>query len=171
MIQNLTDLFGRAERSVTHLECRDTYGLTVGFRAWQEGAPAEEIMRFEPFQTWAERVRRMTHLGVSFRRARIISEPVSEFIRYEHIVTANNIAAGEQVRWLPRPQAAELALPGADFWQIDDDGPVCFVFQTGDGDPAGHRICEDDPGVMRLCSTAFDAVWERAIDHSEYRPA
>lgn len=167
MIQ-FSDLFGKAERSVTHLELRDTYGLTEGFRAWQAGVSADEIMRFEDFMSWASLVRQHVECGISFRRARVISEPVSEFIRYENRVTANNVAAGEQVRWLPRPRAAELALPGADFWQVDD-GAVWFVFQSGDGDPAGDRVCED-PAVARLCSSAFEAVWERAIDHGEYRP-
>jgi len=167
MIQTLTDLFGKADRSVTHLECRDTYGLSAGFRAWREGVSADEITRFEDFRSWAELVRQHVARGISFRRARLISEPVSEFIRYEHAVTANNVAAGEQVRWLPRPQAAELALPGADFWQIDD-GLVWFLFQTGGGDPAGHRLSED-PGVAKLCSSAFEAVWERATDHTKYR--
>jgi hypothetical protein len=134
-----------------------------------KGVPAEEITRFEDFRSWAEIVRQQADRGILFRRARVVSEPVSEFIRYENLVTVNNVAAGEQVRWLPRTQAAELALPGADFWQIDG-GLVWFVFQNGDGDPAGHRVSED-PDVARLCSSAFEAVWERAIDHGEYRPA
>ena len=169
MIQILTDLFGAARHSVTHLELRDTYGLSKGFQAWQVGATPEEITVFEDFRAWAGLVRHHVDRGISFRRARVISEPVSDFIRYENAVTINNLAAGEQVRWLSRPLAAELALPGADFWQIDN-GLVCFVFQTGDGDPAGHRITED-PAVTNLCSSAFEVVWERGVDHSEYRLA
>ena len=164
-----SDLFGGAGRSVTHLELRDTYGLTAGFRAWQAGVPADEIVRFEDFVAWASLVRQHAGRGILFRRARVISEPVSEFIRYENAVTSNNVAAGEHVRWLPRPHAAGLALPGADFWQVDD-GAVWFVFQSGDGDPAGERLCAD-PAVARLCSSAFEAVWERAVDHGLYRPA
>jgi hypothetical protein len=170
MIQTLTELFGRAERSVTHLEMRDTYGQTTGFRAWQEGVPVEQISAFEIFRPWIDLLRGFVDRGVQFRRARVVSEPVSDFIRYENAVTpATNLAAGEQVRWLPRQQAAELALPGADFWQIDG-GLVCFIFQSGDGDPAGYRM-SDDPNVARLCGSAFEAVWERGIDHGEYRPA
>jgi hypothetical protein len=26
-----------------------------------------------------------------------------------------------------------------------------------------------DPAVIRLCATAFEAVWERAIDHAQYQ--
>jgi hypothetical protein len=28
----------------------------------------------------------------------------------------------------------------------------------------------DDPAVIKLCAAAFEAVWERAIDHKDYRP-
>jgi hypothetical protein len=45
---------------------------------------------------------------------------------------------------------------------------VCFVFQDGDGEPVGHDLTED-PAVANLCSTAFEAVWERGIDHEDYR--
>ncbi len=107
--------------------------------------------------------------GVLFRRARVVSEPVSGFIRYENAMTpAANLAAGEQVRWLPRQRTKDIALPGCDFWQFDG-GLVCFVFQSGDGEPAGHELTED-PAVARLCNAAFEAVWERGTDHSEYRP-
>jgi hypothetical protein len=161
MIQTLTELIDKTQRSVTHLELRDTYGHSVGFQAWQKGLPAEEISRFEIFRPWVTLVRGHVDRGVSFRRARVVSEPVSDFIRYENAVTpAANLAAGEQVRWLPRQRAKDIALPGCDFWQFDD-GLVCFVFQNGDGDPAGFE----------LTNSAFEAVWERAIDHSEYRPA
>jgi hypothetical protein len=168
MIQTLTELFDSARRSVTHLELRDTYGQTPGFQAWQKGVSVEEIS--ESFVSWVDLVRAHVDRGVSFRRARVVSEPVSDFIRYENLVTpAANLAAGEQVRWLPRPNAKDIAFPGCDFWQIDD-GLVCFVFQSGDGEPAGYELTED-PAVASLCSTAFEAVWVRGIDHAEYRPA
>lgn len=54
--------------------------------------------------------------GVKLRRARIVSEPVSEYIRFEHDGTPQNIAAGEDVRWLPRARASALSLPGNDCW-------------------------------------------------------
>jgi hypothetical protein len=170
MIQTLTELFGKAQHSVTHLEMRDVYDPGgPRFAAWRDGASVDQLGG-EHVQAWLDLVRSTVSRGVSFRRARVVSEPVTLYITYEHAVTAAfNIAGGEQVRWLPRPDAADLALPGCDFWQIDN-GLVCFVFQTGDGDPAGHRMSED-PDVTRLCSSAFDAVWSRAIDHEEFRPS
>ena len=56
-----------------------------------------------------------------FRRARIMSEPVSDYIRFEHEATAGlNVAAGEEVRWLPRRYTSGLCLPGNDFWLFDN---------------------------------------------------
>jgi hypothetical protein len=171
MIQTLTDLFSKSQRSVTHLEMRDGYGTSEpDYQAWREGATVEQLAQAGSVTWWVELVRAAIDRGVSVRRARVISEPLSDYIRFEHAVTGySNLAGGEQVRWLPRVQAAELALPGADFWQVDE-GLVCFVFQTGDGEPAGHRMSKDRH-VTELCRSAFDAVWERAIDHGEYRPA
>jgi hypothetical protein len=53
--------------------------------------------------------------GVIVRRARVVSEPVSEYIRWEHYVTHANVTAGEDVRWLPRRRATDIPLPGNDF--------------------------------------------------------
>ncbi len=73
-------------------------------------------------------------------------------------MTPVNIAAGEQVRWLPRAQASDLALPGNDFWLFDDRG-VRFNHFTGDGDWAHPRTSyTEDPAVAKLCATAFEAV-------------
>ncbi len=103
-------------------------------------------------------------------RARIVSEPVTDYIRFEDHVTAGNVAAGEQVRWLPRRRASDLALPGNDFWLFDDSF-VAFLHFTGAGElsPEGDEERTTDPAVRRLCSTAFEAVWGRAVPHEEYR--
>ncbi|WP_425566938.1 DUF6879 family protein [Sphaerisporangium flaviroseum] len=77
--------------------------------------------------------------------------------------------AGEQVRWLPRSSTYYMALPGCDFWQIGDD-LVVFVFQSGDGEPAGFVIVGDDPKLSKFCASAFETVGVRARDHERYSP-
>jgi len=98
-----------------------------------------------------------------------VSEPVTEYIRYEYDVTASlNLAAGEQVRWLPRQRASDLLVPGSDFWVFDESE---VVFNHFDG--VGDWVCEDrrdDVAIARLCAGAFETVWERAIPHHDYQP-
>ncbi|WP_345559946.1 DUF6879 family protein [Nonomuraea rosea] len=167
----MAELFGRAEHSVTHLEMRDTYGSNEpDFVAWLGGTSVEELERLGNMNAWVDLIRANVKRGVTFRRARIVSEPHSDYIAFEHAVSGySNLAGGELVRWLPRPQAKDIPLPGCDFWQIDD-GLICWVFQSGDGEPAGFEMSEK-PGEVELCRLAFESVWQRAVDHTEYKPS
>jgi hypothetical protein len=107
--------------------------------------------------------------GVVARRARIVSEPVTDYIRFEYdVTTGHNLASGEQVRWLPRRQATGLLVPPTDFWVFDDRVVVWNHF-AGDGSWRTEEPGED-PALVKLCVASFDAVWERGIPHEEYRP-
>jgi hypothetical protein len=106
--------------------------------------------------------------GVAVRRARIVSEPVSDYVRWEHWLTEPvNIAAGEQVRWLPRRLASTLAVPGNPYW-VFDHRLVRFTLFGGDGEVQGSQY-SDDAGVIEACRTSFGAVWRLAVPHQEYR--
>ena len=84
------------------------------------------------------------------------------------ITSALNVAAGEDVRWLPRRQASDLALPGNDFW-LFDDRIVMLNYFSGDGESVAHEVTEI-PVLVKLCATAFPAVWDRAVPHEDYQP-
>ncbi|MCI3932595.1 DUF6879 family protein [Streptomyces sp. AN091965] len=172
MSQSLTsfaDLLRTTERSAVHLELRDSYSVeneTESFDAWRNGHRLEPADRASWWRPWLDLVQEVTRKGVTMRRARIVSEPVSEYIRYEHSGTFTNIAAGEEIRWLPRREASGLALPGNDFWLFDGQVVQFNVFD-GDGQWV-HTDQTQDPAVVRLCSTAFEAVWEQAVPHEKY---
>ena len=108
--------------------------------------------------------------GVIIRRARIVSEPISEYIRWEYGITFTNVEAGEDIRWLPRRRASDLLLPGNDFW-VFDDRVVLWNHFTGEGEvsPEGWEITED-PAQVKACASAFESVWDRAVPHGDYRP-
>ncbi|MDI3419494.1 DUF6879 family protein [Streptomyces luteolus] len=167
-VPSFVELLRGCEKSAVHLEMRDSYSVAnerAQFDAWRAGSDAS---RTDPQlrQAWLDIVQETTGRGVEMRRARIVSEPVSEYIQYEHAGTQLNIDAGEQVRWLPRRQASDIALPGNDFW-IYDGQLVKFNHFTGSGSSAGQEMTHD-PAVARLCLTAFEAVWERAVPHAQF---
>jgi hypothetical protein len=139
------------------------------FIEWKAGKrydPADRESWWHPFNdVIAEAVGR----GVDIRRARIVSEPISDYVRFEYDLTFTNVGAGEKVRWLPRRHATDLALPGNDFWLFDHEQLLVIHF-TGEGEVAGREVLTDQT-VVKLCATAFEAVWERAIPHEAYHPA
>ncbi len=154
-----------ARRTVVHLEMRDSYLLDeADLIAWREG-------RWRPSTegSWYDLIRSTVARGVSVRRARVVSEPPSEYIRFEYDSTVANLAAGEEVRWLPRRLASDIALPGNDFWLIDDE-LVFFNHFDGHGRWVLDRPEEErrEPGVAKLCADAFAAVWRRATPHDIY---
>lgn len=160
-----SDLIAATTTSAVHLETRDAYAADdPAFLDWQAGrhvsAPAGAA--------WYDLVREHTARGVSVRRARIVSEPLADYIRFEYESTSFNISSGEQVRWLPRANAPDLLVPLTDFW-VFDGRLVRFGYFAGDGTFIKHELA-DDPRSIRACVQAFDAVWERAIPHDEYHP-
>jgi hypothetical protein len=168
-VPGFADLLDGAQRSAVHLEMRDIYGVSgeaEDFARWQATGERDLAPGSPYWKPWVELVRRTVARGVAVRRARIVSEPVTAYIRYEHAGTAVNIGAGEQVRWLPRRKASTIALPGDDFWLIDSM-LVRWNHFTGDGGSAPGEIT-DDPAAARLCANAFEAVWSRAVPHDEY---
>ncbi|MGW4723546.1 DUF6879 family protein [Streptomyces sp. NPDC004291] len=163
-----SDLLADARHSVVRVEMRDHYGVeseAAEFAAWREHRTiAPDAV--ENARPWTEMIQSAVRRGVRVQRARIVSLPPSEYIRFEHASTFVNLAAGEEVRWLPRRLATGLALPGTDFW-LFDDRLIRFGHLSGDGAVIGHEL-NDDPATVRLCSDAFKAVWKLATPHEEF---
>lgn len=165
----IADLMARCTRSAVHLEMRDHYGTSeeaADFNTWLRTGQLDTDPRSPDWAPWVDLVSQAVARGVTVRRARIISEPASDYIRYEHASTAVNIHAGEQVRWLPRHRASDIALPDNDFWLFDEQA-IRWGYFDGNGARLGHGISED-PTDAKLCTEAFEAAWSRAIPHDQY---
>lgn len=157
-------LLENAHRSVIRFEMRDSYDETEkGFTEWRETGDIGAYDWGDHLDMVAAAVAR----GVRWRRVRVVSEPLSEYMRWEHACTVENVKAGEDIRWLPRTQAAELMLPGADCW-VFDHRIIRWNFQRGDGTNPRHYTFSSDPRVARDIAGAFEIAWERAIPHADY---
>ncbi|MFC8271147.1 DUF6879 family protein [Streptomyces roseolus] len=165
-VPSFAELLGRCERSAVHLEMRDSYASTDRFEAWKRGERIDWDDRASWWHPYDQLIADTVARGVSIRRARIVSEPVTEYIRWEHYVTHANVTAGEDVRWLPRRRATDIALPGNDFWLFDGELLRVHHF-SGDGAVVEDEIT-DDPATVKLCASAFEAVWDRAVPHHLY---
>ncbi|MFC4508207.1 MULTISPECIES: DUF6879 family protein [Streptomyces] len=164
-----SELIARCERSAVHLEMRDAYAVDYEkgpFAEWRAGFRHDPADRASWWRSWLGLIQETVARGVVVRRARIVSEPVSEYTRFLYDGTFTNVAAGEQVRWLPRRQASDIALPGNDYW-LFDGRLIRWNHFAGDGASGGGEISED-PAAAKLCAGAFDAVWDRGIPHDQY---
>jgi hypothetical protein len=158
------------ERDAFHLELKDRYATAIEgspFAKWLKGEPDD----FSWLPPWQIRIRNTTQTGKTVRRVRVISEPITDYIRWEHSSTVFNLEVGEDIRWLPRhllPSEIVFPLDEHDWWLFDDRLVAVGHFRD-DGSVQGHEIITDRT-VVAGCVGVRDQLWSIAIPHSSYEP-
>lgn len=155
------------EREALHLETRDAYGTAVELphlAKWAAGEPDD----LGWLQGWCATLREGVMVGKSVRRARIVSEPLSDYQRWSFSIARPMVEAGEDIRWVPRRLVSSIAFPGNDFY-LFDDRLIVFLIYAGNG-LATDKLVSTDPADIQLCRSAFEAAWKLSIPHSEYKP-
>jgi hypothetical protein len=141
---------------------------------YAEGYEQEAVERFlagEPLDPgfiapWLERVAATTAAGRRMQRVHVVTEPLSDYLRYELDGYRFTVAAGEDVRILPRPQARALGLPHQDFW-LFDDGPAARLHYDRQGTFLGAELVEEPAVVADYCRWR-DAALEAATPYARY---
>lgn len=162
------DLLGRARGSVLHLEVGDTYVVPA------ESEPLRRFLAGEPRDTepdpgwnaWADLVAALRGRGVTVARIRVVTEPLSDYQRWLLAETGDNLALGEDIRYVPRHRVSEV--PADDAWLIDS-GRVAFNLRGQDGKPAGAAVT-DDPGLCAHYNAAVERLWSIAVPYVDYAP-
>lgn len=132
--------------------------------AWAAGEPDDLAW----LDDWCATLRAHVRAGRSVRRARVVSEPLSDYQRWSWSIARPMVDAGEDIRWVPRRLVSSVAVPGNDFY-LFDDRTVVFLLYSGDG-LATDRVTSADPDDIRLCRSAFESLWRYAIPHRDYQP-
>jgi hypothetical protein len=154
------------ERESIHLETRDAYGTAVELpymAKWAAGEPDDLAW----LQDWCTTLRDHLRAGRSVRRARIVSEPLSDYQRWSHSIAHPMVDAGEDIRWVPRRLTSSIAIPGNDYY-LFDNRLVVFLHYAGNG-LAVDKVTSTDPHDIHLCRTAFETLWTLAIPHRDYQ--
>jgi hypothetical protein len=154
-------------REAVHLEMRDAYGTVIELphmAEWAAGEPDD----LDWLQDWCITLRDHVKAGRSVRRARIVSEPLSDYQRWSYSIAHPMVEAGEDIRWVPRRLVSSVALPGNDFY-LFDDRLALFLLYAGNGLSVG-MVSSADAADLRLCRSAFEAAWELSIPHRDYAP-
>ena len=155
------------DRESIHLEARDSYGTAIELpymAKWEADEPDD----LEWLQDWCATLRKHVASGKAVRRARVVSEPLSDYQRWSYSIAHPMVDAGEDIRWVPRRLVSSIAFPGNDFY-LFDDRLVVFLIYAGNG-LAVDKVTSTDPGDIQLCQSAFEAVWKLSVPHRDYKP-
>jgi hypothetical protein len=164
----LNELCRGITKSFVHLETRDAYGTEVELphmAKWRRGEHDDLAW----LSWWLEMLAAHREAGRVCRRARIVSEPLSDYQRWTMSHVTAFVDAGENIRYLPRPRLTTIALPGSGDFYVFDDELALFLHYAGNGTNASFEIT-DDLSTVHACRQAFEAVWELATPARDYRP-
>jgi hypothetical protein len=143
-----SDEFGELFTSFGHtayrLETLQRYDVSYEedtYAAFLAGRPSYPDMAKN---AWTGMISQAVAAGKSFRRVHVVSEPLTDYLRYEiEWSYGPNVAAGEDIRVLPG-QPGALGLPDHDYWLFDSrdlwvmeyDGDGRFLHAEQVSDPA-----------------------------------
>ena len=162
-------LFESFAQDAFHLELRDDYSVPdedSPFTSWLRG----ESVDYSYMEPWTQLIRRVTREGKTVRRVRVVTEPHTPYIQWEHATTGINEQAGEEIRWLPRhrlPEGITFPLGGNDWWLYDNRLLAVGHFDS-DGRVLGSEIVVDSDAVAE-CVRLRDLLWA-AGGHGDQRP-
>lgn len=156
------ELFQTYQRSAWRWECQGTYrepDEREPLQAWRDGRPD-----FSFADAWFAQIRQHRAEGKVFERVRMLTDPLTEYLKWLAAMTRLNIEAGEDVRWIGETQARGLGAPTHDFY-IFDDARVAILHFDDDG-VSGAEVT-DNPDVLAEHRRWRDAVWPVAVRHVE----
>jgi len=136
------DLLRTFERTAFRLEVQPAYAVSAeraDLDLYLAGTPRrpDEADWFRP---WLEQVRRLTAQGKRISRVRVQADPPTGYQKWERWVGRWNIAAGEDIRYMPSSTAGRIGLPlTADWWLLDDSRLILMQF-TGTGEITGREL-------------------------------
>jgi hypothetical protein len=150
------------------LETRDAYGTEVELphmAKWRRGEPDDPAW----LDWWLEMLRGHRVAGRTCRRARIVSEPLSEYQQWVSSHVDLFVEAGEDIRNVARQRLTDVLLPGSGDFYVFDNRLVLFLHYAGNGLNTAFEVT-DDPDTVRRCRDAFENVWRLTAPFRDDRP-
>jgi hypothetical protein len=117
-------------------------------------------------ESWHSLIRQATSEGRRFARVRVVSMPLSDYSRFGLWAAQFTGDAGEDIRYLPRDVAEQLALPNHDYWLFDSRRLVVMHFGDQDKFQGGEVI--QDPAVIVEHNYWRDVAQHHATDRKAF---
>jgi len=162
----LGGLLDNFQRTAFRFEIRDRYNSEVGreaFRKFLAGEPDDYVWH----RPWLDKLRRDHQQGKRWQRVRIVSVPLSDWMRYGTEVARLNVLAGEDIRYLRRQVAGGLGIAPYDAWLFDSTRLVQLHFDKSDDTFCGAETIAD-PAVVTRHLLWRELAWRHAQTRDEF---
>lgn len=158
-------LFDEFTESAWRLEIQGTYDEP------EEREPLRRFLAGEPddlewMADWFDWVAGLTATGRKIGRVRVLTEPLTDYLRFELSFTGPAVEAGEDIRVLTARDANALDLPREDFWLFDDRRVA--VLQFGDTGVTTAELIDDPTAVARYRAVQQQAM-SAAVPYLKWR--
>ncbi|MFI6595038.1 DUF6879 family protein [Nonomuraea sp. NPDC050536] len=168
--EDFLNFFRHMREGAFRLELRDRYNVAAEQDRWnafvaRDWERLEELNRRDR-AVWMQLIGEATAAGKAVERVRVVSEPPPSYIQFEMLLNAGNAQVGEDIRYLPRQQAAGLDLPALDYWMFDQHTAVVLHFD--DDDVLTRMELVDDPTSMAAFRAGQQTAWAAAVTYEEY---
>ncbi|GAA3755082.1 DUF6879 family protein [Salinactinospora qingdaonensis] len=108
--------------SLFRLETLQRYSGSSEDEALAEWRRSGTVTPTEELRQWCAHIQRRVRDGCRAQRVHVVTEPLTDYMRFELASYAPNVEAGEEVRVIPVPPNGEWPADvpsGSDFWLID----------------------------------------------------
>jgi hypothetical protein len=150
------------ERTAFRLETLPEYNVP------QEAELLEAFKRGEPVNLpddhpWLVKVRRHVQAGRVMRRVRLVSSPLSDYLRMEMSWYPKSVEAGEDIRIADLDDHQELTVCKQDFWMFDESVVVTLRY-----DAEGRFLDTDTPEICEPYLKQRDLALAHSMELSAY---
>lgn len=115
---------------------------------------------------WDQVISEARQAGKIMQRVHVVSEPLTDYLRFELACYEFSVEAGEDIRILPATATADLDLPSFDYWLFDEQRAAVMYY--GRRGTWLRTEIVTDPEFIADCREWRDAALSRAIPLSNY---
>ncbi|GAB3214100.1 DUF6879 family protein [Marinactinospora thermotolerans] len=161
-------LFEEFSYTAYRLETLQTYGVPYELEEFRRFRSGQSRGAFPGISRWIDRVRKGGGQGKVFHRVHVVSEPLSDYVRFECAWSyRHTVRAGEDVRILPVDATGwPDGLPRSDYW-LFDSSVLVWMDYAADG---AFRSAElvDDPAAVVQANLWRDRAIHLSIPFTQY---
>ena len=157
---------GVSARRLETLQDYDVSGDEERLRAFLAGEPLPPPRqgKADDLALIADLRKRGRYVG----RVHVVDRPLTDYVRYELAVYAENVAAGEDVLIADRSAHPELDRLAQDFAIFDSETVVLFDYDVGR--VRGYRVVSDHETVKR-CVAEYELAAGKSVPLAEFMAA